>query len=143
MSPDKKDHAQAQQVLNETNKKYQKLMDKQRYVRMSATETVDVWSQLLIVDKGYGVKKRYRYHECLSKMNQEKLKRSEENGFENPFKFQFDNWGWLGHLWLENNDFRLPSWNQLKRAILNEQIVVLRDEMGSHVTKRLQFALQK
>ncbi len=48
-----------------------------------------------------------------------------------------------GEQWLDANDYRLPSWNQLKRAILNEQIVVLREEMKAAMGKRLGFALRK
>ena len=51
------------------------------------------------------------------------------NGFDNPLKFEFHKWGWLGNEYLKRNDYKLPSWNQIKAAIIREQIIVTRDDV--------------
>jgi len=57
-----------------------------------------------------------------------------DEGF-NPLRFEFGRWGWLGNQYLQRHNYQLPSWNQIKRAIINEQIVVLRDDAHASVKK--------
>lgn len=64
---------------------------------------------------------------------------SDDDGMSNPLKFDFGRWGWLGNEWLKRNNFILPSWSQVKTAILNEQIVVLKDEIQETLTKKLNY----
>lgn len=53
-------------------------------------------------------------------MNQHYKNLKDEDGFVNPLRFDFGRWGWLGNQYLQRNNYQLPSWNQLKRAIINE-----------------------
>lgn len=61
----------------------------------------------------------------------------------NPLKFDFERWGWLGNQYLKRHNYQLPSWNQIKRAIINEQIVVIADDAKVNVEKKLAFELHK
>lgn len=69
--------------------------------------------------------------------DQEKKYRMDADGNENPLLYKFSSWGWLGNEYLKTNNYKLPSWSQLKDAIIREQIIVAKDEQREFVKRRM------
>ena len=57
-------------------------------------------------------------------------------GFDCPLKYNFNDWGWLGNEYLKLNDFVLPSWRQVMDCIINEQMIVLKEDRAKMVRER-------
>jgi len=51
-------------------------------------------------------------------------------------QYNFNDWGWLGNEYLKLNDFVLPSWRQVMDCIINEQMIVLKEEKNKMIRER-------
>ena len=60
-----------------------------------------------------------------------------QSGFEKPIRYDFDTWGWLGNKYLKRHNYKLPSWNMIKKAIINEQLKVVKTD-GKEMRKVLE-----
>ena len=91
-----------------------------KHVQVSATEVVDVSSLTMKVDVGDGKTVPWDFHPCQNDLNQHYKNLRDMGGFENPLKFEFDKWSWLGNQYLKRNNYKLPTWRMVMDAIVRE-----------------------
>ena len=67
----------------------------------------------------------------------------DHGGFDNPLEYSFTDWGWLGNMWLKQNNWELPSWRQVQQCIMNEQQIFLKEENGQKMKEQFSQELKK
>lgn len=118
--------------------KYMLFTEKNRLVQLDPTQKMDVVSkQLTIIDKETGQKKVIEYDKSLNSKPKASAQSSDVKAFQYYQSYDFNRWGWLANTYIKNKGYVIPSWNQIKDSIAQEEVDQERQKLHKNQKKQL------